>query len=136
MLVVTRADNGPGLRQGGQQFLLEMLSQAAGNDQLFSLLRQLHQGAHGFSPGVLDKTAGVHHHHCGVPLIRTHPVTSFRQKAKHVFGVHPIFFATQVCKGDRGVAPDEARGHVGVAKAASLPYGMVGPLPESPLSTP
>ena len=99
VLVVAGAHDRPGLRQALQQLLLEVLGQAAGDDQLLALLRQLHQGAHRFLAGVLDEAAGVHHHHAGVTLIGAHAVTRLGQQAEHVLGVHPVLLAAQVGEG-------------------------------------
>ena len=101
VLIVPGAHDGFGLRDRLQQLLLEMLGQAAGNDQFLALLRQAHQGAHRFFAGILNEAAGVHHHHRGIVLIGADAVTGFGQQSHHVFGVHTVLFAAQMGKGDR-----------------------------------
>ena len=74
VLVIAGAHDRARFGEALEQLLLKMLRQAAGDDQLFALLSQLHQGAHRFLAGVLNEAAGVHDHHVGVALIGTHAV--------------------------------------------------------------
>jgi hypothetical protein len=99
VLVVAGAHDRLGLGEALEQLLLKVLGQAAGDDQLLALLRQLHQGAHRLLAGVLDEAAGVHHHHLGVGFIGAHAVAGLGQQAEHVLGVHPVFLAAQVGEG-------------------------------------
>ena len=101
VLVVAGAHDGAGLRQGFEQLLLKVLSQAAGDDQLLALFRQLHQGAHRFLPCVLNEAAGVHHHHAGLTLVGTHAIAGLGQQAEHVLGVHPVLLAAEVGERNR-----------------------------------
>ena len=74
VLVIARAHDRLGFGQGIEQFLLEVLGQAASNNEFLALLRQFHQGAHRLFAGLLDEAAGVHHHHGGVVFIGAHAV--------------------------------------------------------------
>ena len=96
VLVVARSNNRLGLRQALQQFLLEVLGQAAGNDQLLALLGQLHQGAHGLFPGVLDEAAGVDHDDSRVGFIGADPIARLREQPEHVLGIDSVFFAAEM----------------------------------------
>ena len=102
VLVVAGAHDRLGFRKAFEQFVLEVLGQAARNDQLLALLRQFHQGAHRFLAGVLDEAAGVHHHHVGVALIGAHAIARLGQQSEHVLGIHPVFLAAQMGKRHGG----------------------------------
>ena len=99
VLVVAGAHDRFGFREAFEQLLLEVLGQAAGDDQLLALLRQFHQGAHRLLAGLLDEAAGIDHHHAGVGLIGAHAVARLGQQAEHVLSVHPVLLAAQVGEG-------------------------------------
>ena len=79
VLIVAGPHDGPGLRQRIEQLFLEMLGQAARDDQLLSLFSKLHQGTYRFLPRLLDEAAGVHHHEVGFTFIGADAVARLRQ---------------------------------------------------------
>ena len=96
MLVVAGANNGFSFRQALEQFLLEVLCEAAGNDQLLALLGQFHQGANGLFPGVLNEAAGVDDHDVGVGFIGADPIAGLRQQSEHVLSVDAVLLAAEM----------------------------------------
>ena len=103
VLVVASPHDCLGFGQALQQLLLEVLGQATGNDQFLAQLSKLYECAYRLFARFLDEAAGVHHHDAGVGLIGAHPVAGLGQQAKHVLGVHAIFFAAQVGKSHGGL---------------------------------
>jgi hypothetical protein len=100
LVIVARTHDSHRLRDLLQQLLLEVLRQAAGNDDLFALYRQLHQGTDRLPSRCLDEATGVDNHIVSALFVPIHPVARLGQQAQHVLGVHPVFLTAQVQDGN------------------------------------
>jgi hypothetical protein len=95
-VVVAGTYQGHGLWDLLQQLLLEVLRQAAGNNDFLALYCQLHQGADRLPPRCFNEATGIDDHIVSTLFVPIHPVACLSQQAQHVLGVHPVFLAAQV----------------------------------------